>query len=591
MRLGIDFGTCFSSAALTLANGSLMRVKDPRKHGYSFPSSVYVEPDESFLIGYSAEFKRNINPQRYCKEFKRNLGSPTPYQLGERQLMPEQLIAEVLGKLRAEANKIVKAYGCETLRSCVITVPATYQRFKNKLMQEAAENAGFEDAQLLSEPVAAAIYSTQKYNIEDGETILVYDLGGGTFDSTLIQKLGPTDYKVLGIPVGDSHCGGIDFDREVYIDFNKNCSESFRELLKSQHHTKEAYIARSIVAEHCCDIKHQLSEDDDAEIQAILMGTVEYYKLSRKIFNNLIEPYINRTIQLCDRLIINANLSWEKVDRILMVGGSCRIPYVQQILKEKFQQPIYLLDEPDLAVCLGAAIYAKKLDDQKSKHKSEFINADSRVNGQPNKSFVSSKEPAKLDEKTQPEKKQPLTIQPENIFPDNIEEQKEDFYREGLRDIKLGNYKTAVNSFSQIISKDENNIKALLCRGFATFCLGDDVEAIKHFDKVIQINKNISDAYVCRGLTSLKTNQYKLAFKDFNQAVKIDSNKGGLLGRSVSYTFMNKHRLAIIDYQHLQYIDDNFDSNAYNQAITKAYRGDFQAILEYLKEAYQIWFT
>ncbi len=584
MRLGIDFGTCFSSAAL-IADGNLVRVKDPIKHGYSFPSSVYAEPDNNFLVGYGAEFKRNIEPQRYCSEFKRNLGSDTPYQLGERQLMPEQLVAEILAKLRTEADKIIN-YGYETLKNAVITVPATYQNFTKSLMQRAAENAGFEDVQLLPEPVAAAIYSAKKYDIKDGEIILVYDLGGGTFDSTLIQKLGATAYKLLGIPVGDSHCGGIDFDREIYIDFNKNCSESFRELLKPQQLTKQAYIARSSVAEICRDIKHQLSENNQAETQVILTGQIEHYKLSRKTFNGLIAPYINKTIQLCDKLVVtNANLSWEKVDRILMVGGSCHIPYIQQVLKQKFQRPIYIIDEPDLAVCLGAAIHAKKLDDEQTKYKNKTQNK-SQVTPQPTKYFDNIEEKNLKLERNEQVNKPPKNQQSTNSS-NNTKEQAEAFYQEGLRSIKLGNYQAAANSLWHTILLNDTKTDAYLYRGFATFCLGDALEAIRHCERVIKINPNVSDTYVCRGLAYIAESKYDQALKDFNQAITIDDNKGGYLGRCVTYTFLNQHKSAISDYKHLQNVAHTFDTNGYNRAIVKTFKGDRTTILEYLKKASQ----
>lgn len=584
MWLGIDFGTCFSSAALILDNGSLVRVKDPRKHGYSFPSSVYVESEDNFLIGYSAEFKRNIEPLRYRREFKRDLGSRTPYQLGKWQFMPEQLVAEILGKLRAEANKIVKAYGCETFKNAVVTIPATYQDFKNSLIQQAAENAGFEKAQLLPEPVAAAIYSAQKHDIKDGEITLVYDLGGGTFDSTLIQKHSTTDYQILGIPVGDSNCGGIDFDREIYADFSQNCSATFKELLNSQKYTKEGYIARSTVAEMCCDIKHQLSEDYEAQAPVILMGQIEYYNLSREKFNSLIEPYIDKTIRLCEQLVTNANLSWEKVDRILMVGGSCRIPYIQQILKEKLGRNIYLVDEPDLAVSLGAAIHAKQLDAEK--YKKTYQNQ-SQINQQSSKNNDIIKEKQNIESQNDTRvDKLSKKHKSANYF-NSSKEEAEAFYQEGITSIKLGNYQAAINNLWRSILINATKSKPYLYRGFAIFCLGNEVEATKHFDRAIQINPNISDAYVCYGLTNFAKQQYEKALKDFNQAINMDGNQGGYLGRCVTYTLLNRHKLAISDYEYLIKYAHSFDTNGYNRAIIKVFSGDREPILQYLKKANQ----
>lgn len=214
MQLGIDFGTCYSSAALLL-DGIPKPIKEPLKQGYSFPSSVYVTEGGEILVGQAAENKRQKNPQSYRREFKRELGSTDPYPLGNRFLLPEELVAEVLRKLKSEAELVVAGRGEEPLSDALITVPATYQPYKRKLMKEACLKAGFSQVELLEEPVAAAIYYSRHARVETGEIVLVYDLGGGTFDATLLQKQA-SGYQILGMPKGLPHWGGTDFDREIY---------------------------------------------------------------------------------------------------------------------------------------------------------------------------------------------------------------------------------------------------------------------------------------------------------------------------------------------------------------------------------------
>lgn len=164
MRLGIDFGTCFSNAALMMAKNSLQTVKDPIKHGYSFPSSVYVTERGELLIGSVAENARQRDLRRYKREFKRELGQNIPYQLGERSFKPEELVCAVLREIKTEAEKIVEGYGHRSVTNTLITVPATYQRYKRGLMEQAARAAGFDTVELLEEPVAAAIYYSWQFN-------------------------------------------------------------------------------------------------------------------------------------------------------------------------------------------------------------------------------------------------------------------------------------------------------------------------------------------------------------------------------------------------------------------------------------------
>jgi molecular chaperone DnaK (HSP70) len=152
MKLGIDFGTCYSSAALLL-DGTLNPIKEPLNHGYSFPSSVFISEQGEILVGQSAENAKAKNLPNYRHEFKRDLGSPDPYTLVTIQMLPEELVTEVLKKLKIEADKVTIGRGEKLLTEVILTVPATYQPYKRRLMQEAATKAGFSQIELLEEPV------------------------------------------------------------------------------------------------------------------------------------------------------------------------------------------------------------------------------------------------------------------------------------------------------------------------------------------------------------------------------------------------------------------------------------------------------
>lgn len=284
------------------------------------------------------------------------MGSPNPYTLGDSFMLPEELVAEVLKKLKLEAEKVAAERGESELHEALITVPATYQAYKRKLMQEAATQAGFSQIELLEEPVAAAIYYSGHATVKSGDIILVYDLGGGTFDATLIQKQ-DSGYQLLGMPKGLSHCGGIEFDRQIYQELKSKCSEALRQQLNA----KDVWLARAIVSDLYRDLKHQLSEQQEATIYIPMgLGQVESFSLTRAAFNGIIANLIDETIDCCDQLVRNTGIDWSNISQVLLVGGSCRIPYVKQVVEQKLGRSPLLVDEPELAVCLGAAVYSVK---------------------------------------------------------------------------------------------------------------------------------------------------------------------------------------------------------------------------------------
>ena len=350
MLLGIDFGTCNSSAALML-NDSIKLVKEPMKGGYSFPSCVYLTEQGEILVGVAADNNRLRDIGRYRGEFKRELGTNEPYQLGDRSMLPEELVTEVIKRLKSEAQKMLPP-GQGAIKNAVITVPATYQQHKRSLMQKAAFAAGFTSVKLLEEPVAAATYYAHHNLLKPGEIILVYDLGGGTFDATLIQKQDST-FQILATPMGLEDCGGVDFDRQIYQDVKNRCSQALHEQLEQ----RQSLLTRVEVSGRCIEIKHQLSEAREATIHIPILGQVESYDLTRMGFQQMIARYIDDTLAVCDRLLQSAGIEWKQVSQVLLVGGSCRIPYVKTAVEQRLGHSALLVDEPELAVCQGAAIY------------------------------------------------------------------------------------------------------------------------------------------------------------------------------------------------------------------------------------------
>ena len=174
--LGIDFATSYSSMA-TIENGKPVAIKTTTTAGfgdnYSMPTAVYVEGSGNILVGQAAEMKRVLDPGRYKNEFKRDLGQVIPFLLGDKRYLPEDLCAEILRYFRETAAASLG----EPAEQVVITHPANFSNQKREMLRKAAMKAGFPDAQLLDEPTTAALYYAGKEKMEDGEKLLVYDLG------------------------------------------------------------------------------------------------------------------------------------------------------------------------------------------------------------------------------------------------------------------------------------------------------------------------------------------------------------------------------------------------------------------------------
>jgi molecular chaperone DnaK (HSP70) len=360
MRLGIDFGTSSSRAAL-LSGDSFRFVKEPLRHGSLFPSSAFVTKEREILVGYAAENRRKLDLRRYQSGFKRDLGAvraENPYRLGEREFLPEDLVAAILNKLKSEADQTLSHSwnGGRPFTGAVLTVPATYQRHKLTLMRQAAEAARLqpEEVAFLDEPTAAVTYyawqqERQKgQSLKEDDVLLVYDFGGGTFDAALIQKVAG-GYEPLTQALGLERCGGIDFDREIYRDIAK------RHLIP-EGQSPEALFVRAMLIDACQEVKVGLSEAPACEVMLPLTPGV-VYELTREAFDGLIAGYVEETWGVCRQLVKNAGLGWDRVSGVLLVGGSCRVPYVRESVKKELGRPVFSVDDPELAVCQGAAIF------------------------------------------------------------------------------------------------------------------------------------------------------------------------------------------------------------------------------------------
>lgn len=369
MKLGIDIGTSYSSVAL-LADDKIDMVKLSTGtcafgDSYSMPTAVYMD-NSGMLVGQAAFNKRILDPSRFRSEFKRDFGTTTPYLLGGEEYLPEQIYTELFLHIKKQS---IQQAG-EEIEVVYVTHPANYGNNKKLLLEKAAHNAGLLQLAFVDEPTAAAIGYAQKNKISDGDILLVYDLGGGTFDVALIKK---TDrgYMHLTEPLGISQCGGVDFDRAIFDDILKKLKES--ERFDIDRLVCEKRFVASLL-ELCIQIKHQLSQAE-VHTQPIAVGFDYFdYSITRKEFEQLIQPIVTRTCDKLKDVIYNAGLTAGDIDKVLMVGGSSRIPLVRDMVGKTLGTNISYDSDPELTICQGAvgtAFIQKSQEEQKRKAEEE----------------------------------------------------------------------------------------------------------------------------------------------------------------------------------------------------------------------------
>ena len=354
MWIGIDFGTCNSCASVVKSKAIRLAI-DPASNTNVFPSSVYIESNRQVLVGQLAENKQTEDINRYKRSFKPDLGQKVPFILGEYQKLPVELVTEVIKKLKIETERQILGGSLDT--GAVITVPAKYEQPLRALMRSAAQKAGFRSIELLEEPVAAAIYyaSQTESKVQNGDIFLVYDLGGGTFDATLVRRNG-LRYELFGVPDG-IQVGGEDFDDAIYQDL-LTIYPGLRMHLMDQHHKLDRLRLRMF----CRGIKHILSTQKVVDHSLILTGQSIRYQRTRGEVISLIREHIDDTITCCEQLIKRSRINMSQIRCVLLVGGSCRIPFIEERLRQKLKVEVFHVDKPEQAVSMGAAYYGDALD-------------------------------------------------------------------------------------------------------------------------------------------------------------------------------------------------------------------------------------
>jgi molecular chaperone DnaK len=354
--VGIDLGTTFSLAAY-VENGRPVAVRDERGIAL-IPSAISFHEDGTVLVGTAARDRALSDPEHTIFSVKRLMGRTLadlerelkmiPHQIVEREMeggrrvlrvniaghehTPEELSAMILSEVRKRAGNPTKA---------VITVPAYFDDSQRQATRDAGRIAGLDVLRIVNEPTAAALaYGLDR---KQAGTVVVYDLGGGTFDCSVL-KLADGVFKVLATN-GDTYLGGDDFDRTLMElaarEMNVSLEERNPELLQRLRDAAE----RTKIA---------LSEKESVTFSVGGFSRT----FTRTEFESLIQPLVERSLAKCRAALKDAGVTVQQVDEVVMVGGSTRIPYVRQRVAELFGKPPHTDLNPDEVVALGAAVQA-----------------------------------------------------------------------------------------------------------------------------------------------------------------------------------------------------------------------------------------
>jgi molecular chaperone DnaK len=349
--IGIDLGTTFSAVAY-LDRGGVPQTILNMEGDLSTPSVVYFDETEA-VVGKEAVKAAAYEPEAVAQFAKRDMGKPA-YARPIRgvQLPPEVIQAAVLQKLKSDAELRLGA-----VREVVITVPAFFNEPRRKATMDAGRLAGLKVLDIINEPTAAAIafgvqagFVSTAGQTERRETILVYDLGGGTFDVTLMEIEGCT-YTAVATD-GDVQLGGIDWDRRI-VD---HVADTFIEQLGTD--PREDQSAFQMLLQEAEDAKRALSSRSSITIRYSHQGKRIQVVLTRDEFESLTSDLLQRTVFTVEKLLRDARRSWGDLTRILLVGGSTRMPMVQRTLEQHAGMQVDRSLSPDEAVAHGAALYA-----------------------------------------------------------------------------------------------------------------------------------------------------------------------------------------------------------------------------------------
>ncbi len=347
--VGIDLGTTNSVVSVLEAGEPI--VIPNAEGGRTTPSIVGFSKTGEVLVGEVAKRQAITNPERTIRSVKRHMGENWTVDIDGTKYTPQEISARILQKLKRDAE----AYLGDTVTEAVITVPAYFNDAQRTATQEAGTIAGLKVLRIVNEPTAAAL----AYGLDKGgqeQTVLVFDLGGGTFDVSVLE-IADGVFEVKSTH-GDTHLGGDDWDNAVRDYLIKTFKDTdgvdlstdkmaFQRLTEA---AEKAKIELSAVQETTINLPFITATDSGPKHMDI--------KLSRSKFNELTADLVDRLRKPFDQAIKDAGLTLDKIDHVIMVGGSTRIPAVQELVTKVTGKEPNKTVNPDEVVAVGAAVQA-----------------------------------------------------------------------------------------------------------------------------------------------------------------------------------------------------------------------------------------
>jgi molecular chaperone HscA len=362
--VGIDLGT--TNSLIAIIHPDTRKAIALKEHDSSslVPSVIYFDKNSNVLVGNEAKEFLISEPERTIFSAKRLLGKnyddiktnasffsykiidedsnkPVKIKIDNAFYSPVDLSALILKELKKRAEHILKT----PVNKAVITVPAYFNDAQRQATRDAGKLAGLDVLRIINEPTAASLAYGIGLRKDEIKTIAVYDLGGGTFDVSVL-KLNGGVFEVLSTN-GDTYLGGDDFDNAIVQFWKKQIVISDEDLQKDKSLAQTLRLKAEDAKKHLSENENFASEIDNKKIS-----------LSRTQFNEIILPLIERTIMSCKKAMKDANLQKNEIDEIIMVGGSTRVPLVKETVSHYFGKAVNDSVDPDEVVALGAAIQA-----------------------------------------------------------------------------------------------------------------------------------------------------------------------------------------------------------------------------------------
>ena len=341
--VGIDLGTTNSAIAMVNEFGKPELI--PNKEGERITSSVVLFDSHKVIVGSIAKQSAVADPENTISFIKSEMGSSNfLFEHNGAEFNPEDISAMILRKLIDDAEEFLN----EKIDEIVITVPAYFNDKQRKATIDAGVIAGVDVLQIVNEPTAAAL--TYGVGKNKNQTIMVYDLGGGTFDVT-IMKITDGNFDVIASD-GDRELGGKNFDEKIMTHLNSKFKEKhgidlIDDLVLAQDLRYKSEEAKKVLSSKLTTMCYLSAKGKSQKIE-----------FTRDDLNELISDHIARTELLLDAVLADAAMDWEDIDQVLPIGGSTRIPYVMDMIKRVSKKEPALNVNPDEAVALGAAIQA-----------------------------------------------------------------------------------------------------------------------------------------------------------------------------------------------------------------------------------------